>query len=230
MEQTEQEQKPARVNYKEPFISDPNFIERAPRITLSLGILATGVIYYFLPTQLRFGPDWLLLALEFVLILPWWIFWVTGHTLTSRTTRGFRFVILSLITAALAIAVNFLIIDLRSFTNGFTLLRTAGLLWVFNVLVFAFWYWEIDGGGPRRRHERDHKAIDFMFPQQMDGNSGKWAPDFFDYFFVAFTGATAFSPTDTYPLTHRTKALLMLEGTLSLIIVAILIGRVANIF
>ncbi|HET8841400.1 MAG TPA: hypothetical protein VFN35_08020, partial [Ktedonobacteraceae bacterium] len=72
--------------------------------------------------------------------------------------------------------------------------------------------------------------IDFMFPQQTDGNSGKWAPDFFDYLFVAFTGATAFSPTDTYPLTHKVKALMMVEGMLSLVIVAILVGRVANIF
>ena len=101
---------------------------------------------------------------------------------------------------------------------------------MFNILVFAFWYWEIDGGGPRRRHEAGHRAADFLFPQQVEGKSGKWAAGFFDYLFVAFTGATAFSPTDTYPLTRRAKALMMVEAILSLTIVVILIGRVANIF
>src|SRR4051812_45934548 len=143
MKQTEAEHQPARVNYKEPFLSDPHFIERAPRVTLSLGILLTGLLYAFLPEQLRFGPGWLLVVLEFVLILPWWLFWATGHTLSHRTTRRFRFILLGLVTAALAIALTFLIVDLRSFTSGFALLRTAGLLWLFNMLVFAFWYWEI---------------------------------------------------------------------------------------
>ncbi len=67
-----------------------------------------------------------------------------------------------------------------------------------------------------------------MFPQQANGES--WAPDFFDYLFVAFTAATAFSPTDTSPLTRSAKILMMIEGIISLLIVAILISRVANIF
>ena len=228
MERTKQERAPS--NHKQPFFQDPHLIGQAPRLTLSLGILLTGIIYYFLPDELTFGPGWVLLAIEFVLILPLWIFWVTGHTLSYRTTRTVSFILLGFVTGALAIAVIFLITDLSSFKSGFKLLRTAGLLWAFNVLVFAFWYWETDGGGPRKRHEADHKAGDLLFPQQVDGNSGKWAPGFFDYLFVAFTGATAFSPTDTYPLTRRAKVLMMVEGSLSLTIVAILIGRVANIF
>jgi hypothetical protein len=236
MEQPESEQhtepgrKTRRVNYKEPFLSDPHFIERAPRVTLSLGILLTGLIYAFLPQKLIFGPSWLLLVLEVVLVVPWWIFWLTGHTLAHHTARRLRFAALALITLALAISLSLLIASLRSFTNGFALLRTAGMLWIFNMLVFAFWYWEIDGGGPHRRHENGHRAIDFLFPQQVNEQHTTWVPDFFDYLFLAFTAATAFSPTDTYPLTHRAKALMMLEGILALIIVAILVGRVANIF
>lgn len=228
MEQTKQERAPS--NHKHPFYQDPHLIGQAPRLTLSLGILLTGIIYFFLPDELTFGPNWVLLAIELVLILPLWIFWMTGHMLSYRTTRNISFILLGFVTVALAIAVIFLIRDLSSFKSGFKLLSTAGLLWTFNILVFAFWYWETDGGGPRKRHEADHKAIDLMFPQQVDGNSGKWAPSFFDYLFVAFTGATAFSPTDTYPLTRRAKVLMMVEGILSLIIVAILVGRVANIF
>ncbi len=228
MEQTKQEQ--ASTNHKRPFLYDPHLIGQAPRLMVTIGILLTGVIYYFLPSELTFGPDWALLAIELVLILPLWIFWVTGHALSYRTTRNMSLILLGFVTVALALSVIFLINDLSSFKSGLKLLRTAGLLWVFNILVFAFWYWEIDGGGPRKRHEANHKAIDLLFPQQVDGNSGQWAPDFFDYLFVAFTGVTAFSPTDTYPLTRLAKALMMIEGILSLTIVAILISRVANIF
>jgi hypothetical protein len=224
------EQEPASSKHKHPFFHDPHLIGQAPRLTVSIAILLTGIIYFFLPEELTLGPDWLLLAIELVLILPLWIFWATGHTLSYRTTRTVSCILLGLVTVALAIAVMFLIIYLPSYKSGFKLLRTAGLLWVFNILVFAFWYWEIDGGGPRKRHEADHKAVDFLFPQQAEGKSAKWAAGFFDYLFVAFTGATAFSPTDTYPLTRRAKALMMVEGILSLTIVVILIGRVANIF
>ena len=228
MNQTQQEQ--AASKRPSPFFQDPHLTGIAPRWTVSIGILLTGVIYLFLPSELTLGPDWALLAIELVLISPLWIFWATGHTLPYRMTRINSFVLLGFVTGGLVIAVIFLIIDLAHFKSGFTLLRTAGLLWVFNVLVFALWYWDTDGGGPRKRHESNHKAVDLMFPQQVDGNSRQWAPDFIDYLFVAFTGATAFSPTDTYPLTHRAKLLMMIEASISLIIVAVLISRVANIF
>jgi hypothetical protein len=228
MNQTQQEQ--AASKRTSPFFQDPHLIGIAPRWTVSIGILLTGVIYLFLPSELTIGPDWTLLAIELVLISPLWIFWVTGHTLSYRTTRLISFVLLGCVTAGLVTALIILILDLSNFKRGFTLLRTAGLLWVFNVLVFTLWYWDTDGGGPRKRHEANHEAVDLQFPQQQDGKSGQWAPDFIDYLFVAFTGATAFSPTDTFPLTHRAKLLMMIEASISLIIVAVLISRVANIF
>jgi hypothetical protein len=228
MNQTPPEQATSRRTY--PLFQDPHLTGIAPRWTVSIGILLTGVIYLFLPSELTIGPDWTLLAIELVLISPLWIFWVTGHTLSYRTTRLISFVLLGCVTAGLVTALIILILDLSNFKRGFTLLRTAGLLWVFNVLVFTLWYWDTDGGGPRKRHEANHEAVDLQFPQQQDGKSGQWAPDFIDYLFVAFTGATAFSPTDTFPLTHRAKLLMMIEASISLIIVAVLISRVANIF
>ncbi|WP_338250915.1 hypothetical protein [Dictyobacter halimunensis] len=121
-----------------------------------------------------------------------------------------------------------LIIKISTFNSGFILLRSETLLWISNVLVFSVWYWNIDGGGPRKRHENAHQANDFLFPQQVNGAS--WETHFFDYLFVAFTGATAFSPTDTAPLGRRAKVLMKLEGLISFMIVAFLISRVANIF
>jgi uncharacterized membrane protein len=225
---SETKQEPTWPDAKKPSMQDPHLIGQVPKWTVSAGILLIGVIYYFLPGILTFGPTWVLLAIELTLILPLWIFWATGHTLSYKVTRRISFFVLGIVTLALTIGVFFLIIHLATFTNGINLLRTAVLLWLFNILVFALWYWDTDGGGPRKRHEARHKAADLMFPQQANGAS--WAPDFFDYLFVAFTAATAFSPTDTAPLTPLAKTLMMIEGIISLLIVAILISRVANIF
>jgi hypothetical protein len=224
----ETKQEPTWPHTKKLSMQDPHLIGQVPKWTVSIGILLIGVIYYFLPEELTFGPTWVLLVIELALILPLWIFWVTGHTLSYKVTRRISFLLLGIITLALIIGVFFLVTHLAAFTSGIKLLRTAALLWLFNILVFALWYWDTDGGGPRKRHEAKHKAVDLLFPQQTNGAS--WAPEFFDYLFVAFTAATAFSPTDTAPLTLLAKTLMMIEGIISLLIVAILISRVANIF
>jgi hypothetical protein len=224
----ETKQEPTWPHAKKLSMQDPLLIGQVPKWTVSIGILLIGVIYYFLPGELTFGPTWILLVIELALILPLWIFWATGHTLSYKVTRRMSFLLLGIITLALVLGVFFLITHLAAFTSGIKLLRTAALLWLFNILVFALWYWDTDGGGPRKRHEAMHKAADLMFPQQANGAS--WAPELFDYLFVAFTAATAFSPTDTAPLTPLAKMLMMIEGIISLLIVAILISRVANIF
>ena len=114
-------------------------------------------------------------------------------------------------TLALIVGVALLILSLPTDTHATNLLRTAALLWAFNILVFALWYWEVDGGGPWKRHLAGHRAADFLFPQQATGEH--WAPHFLDYLFVAFTGATALSPADTYPLTRLSKMLMMTSSS-----------------
>src|SRR5205814_5793216 len=101
------------------------------------------------------------------------------------------------------------------------LLRSALLLWCSNVLIFGLWYWQIDGGGPVKRHQPGSQAADFLFPQQEDGNPTGWIPHFLDYLFLAFTGATALGPADISPLTQRAKALMMIEVLLCLLVVLV---------
>ncbi|HLI08439.1 MAG TPA: hypothetical protein VKV40_17895 [Ktedonobacteraceae bacterium] len=202
------------------------------RGTAIIGLLLIGVLYAFLPDTLRVGPPWLLVAIEIVLILPVASSWVTNNFLSYNLIRMLSLIVLGIATVGLAISLIQLIRTLPTITRPGDLLRPTALLWAANVLFFGLLYWEIDGGGPKARHMNGHRAADFMFPQQATNENEfeNWMPLFFDYLFVAFTGATAFSPTDTYPLTRRAKALMMLEGMLSVTIVAILIGRVANIF
>lgn len=198
----------------------------APRWAAAIGIIALGFIYLALPDKLTIGPSWLLLVIEAVLLIP--IIFFRGQ-FSPTTIRTLALILLGILTAALAGIVVLLILTLPNLTRGNTLLRSAGLIWCFNILVFALWYWEIDGGGPLKRHMSGHKAADFMFPQQADNNMGNWVPHFIDYLFVAFTGATALSPTDTYPLTRIAKMLMMIEALLSMTVIILLAARAVNI-
>ena len=200
-----------------------------PRWAAVIGTLAIGFLYLALPQQLTFGPSWLLLALEIVLLLPLLYSWTTRRPLPHITIRILTLAILGVVTLGLACSIALLIYTLPGNKQASFLLRSAGLLWCSNILVFALWYWEVDGGGPHKRHLSGHKAADLMFPQQVDGNTTGWIATFIDYLFVAFTGATALSPADTYPLTPRAKMLMMIKAIFSLIIIVLLAARAVNI-
>ncbi|HLG60987.1 MAG TPA: hypothetical protein VKY19_03575 [Ktedonosporobacter sp.] len=204
----------------------------APRWAAAIGSLLLGLLFAALPGYITRGLGWLPLILEIVLMLPLFLAWLMGRTLPHPTTRILAFILLGVVTLALAGGVILMIITLpdRTQTQAAGLLRTAGLLWLANILVFSLWYWEVDGGGPRKRHQKGHRAADLMFPQQTaDFKGGDWAPHFLDYVFVAFTSATALSPTDTYPLTRKAKFLMMIESLLSLVVIILLAARAVNI-
>jgi hypothetical protein len=198
-----------------------------------IGAFVLGILYALLPDYVTIGPSWLPLVLISVILVPViLLFFVRRqHPVSIVPTRVLLFIMLGVVTLALSVGVGLMIRTLPSETQAqsIELLRTAALLWTSNIMVFGLWYWEIDGGGPHKRFMAGHPAADFMFPQQVDGNTTGWEPHFFDYLFVAFTSATAFSPTDTYPLTWKAKALMMIEAMISLVIAVILVGRAINI-
>ena len=201
----------------------------ASRWTALLGILASGILYLFLPERFIIGPSWLLLVIEVVLMLPFVISLLTQHYLPHLAIRTLALILLGIITLTLAIGIALLVSQLTN-EKGQVLLRAAVLLWVFNILVFALWYFELDGGGPLKRHLAGYKAADFLFPQQASETPHElWIPKFLDYVFLAFTTSTALSPTDTFPLTRRAKGLMMVEAVFSLVIIVLLAARAVNI-
>jgi hypothetical protein len=115
--------------------------------------------------------------------------------------------------------------------TGHTLLLDAVNIWVTNVIVFALWFWGLDGGGPAARHAAGKPAFEFLFPQATIDREGTapFAPGFVDYLFLSFTNATAFSPTDTMPLSQRAKLLMMAEAMISLLTIAFVAARAVNI-
>jgi len=115
--------------------------------------------------------------------------------------------------------------------NGEQLLITAAQIWLTNVIVFGLWYWELDRGGPAARCKTHHRYPDFLYPQMVtpEATSEHWVPKFIDYLYVSFTNATAFSPTDTMPLTHWAKLLMMIQALASFVTVALIAARAINI-
>ncbi len=208
-------------------------LDRAPLWEAIAGMLVVGVLYAFLPEKLSIGPGWLLLVVEAVFLVPLILTVMTRSGLLHKAIRPLIFTLLALLTLAVASGIILLIITLPSDKLGVTLLRAAVLLWCANIVVFGLWYWQLDGGGPVKRFLSNHQAADFMFPQQAQtattGNKTDWAPRFVDYLFLSFTGATALSPADTFPLSRPAKALMMVEAVLSMTIVVLLAGRAVNI-
>ncbi len=201
--------------------------EVVPGIAALVGMLLTGLLYLALPPDVTIGPNWLLLVVEGVFVVPLAIDALTALNLSHTMRRMLVLVPLGLSTLALATGIVLFVLTLPTERHATNLLRAAALLWCLNILVFALWYWEVDGGGPWKRHLSREDAPDFLFPQQAAGK--RWTPHFLDYVFLAFTGATALSPADTYPLTRPAKMLMMVEALLSLTVVGILIARAVNI-
>ena len=111
------------------------------------------------------------------------------------------------------------------------LIRAALHMWAVNVLLFGLWYWQHDGGGPLARPTCPPARRDFLFPQQQEpafADSG-WRPLFLDYLYVSFTNATAFSPTDTMPLSRWAKMLMLVQSAISLALAVMVVARAVNI-
>ena len=71
---------------------------------------------------------------------------------------------------------------------------------------------------------------DFLFPQMAAPELAPgWHPEFGDYFYLASTNATAFSPTDVMPLSRWAKMTMVLQSSVSLVLVGLVIAHVVNI-
>lgn len=203
-------------------------VERVPRWPAAMALIVIGLAYLLLPDELIFGPRWLLLIVGLVaLILFPFIHQQEWHKVSRMLGLGTTV----LATIAITLSSIFLLTGLQNNqTPAPTLLRDAALIWCINVVTFALWYWEIDGGGPAKRRVGHHTSSDFLFPQMTmdDENSQRWSPTFIDYLFLAFNTSTAFSPTDTLVLSRHAKLLMMLQSIISLIVIAVLAARAVN--
>jgi uncharacterized membrane protein len=175
------------------------------------------------------------LLLTALLLIPGGI---SLHAGKVRVNEILAYSCLGVITLTLISSLTLLVLRLPEHKDSpIELLRAAGALWVSNILVFASWYWRLDGGGPNERDKRGvHTDGAFLFPQMaMDQSLRKqtgednWSPGFIDYLFLAFNTSTAFSPTDVPVLSRWAKVLMIVQSMISLMTVALLAARAVNI-
>jgi hypothetical protein len=206
-----------------------------PRWPAVVALLAVGGLRLALPEELAVGPNWLILAVIGVLLVPTvWARLRGGHKLN----QVLGYILNGVITVDMAWSLWLLVAALPSHKQSpGEMLRSAAALWVTNILVFAGWYWRLDAGGPAARERAGaHKDGAFLFPQmtlppavRKVMGEDTWSPEFVDYLFLAFNTSTAFSPTDSPVLSRWAKVLMMVQALISFATVALLAARAVNI-
>jgi hypothetical protein len=189
----------------------------------------------WLPNEGAIRVRWLFPAIEGVLLLV--LFFGDPARLISQR-RWLRplavFLVGTLVVAALwatALLIYDLIKGIGVTESPSELLASGAVVWLGNNLSFALLYWLIDSGGPIAR-SRQTTPTDFAFTQHMSPELAPpgWRPVFLDYLHLGFTNATAFSPTDVMPLTHRAKYLMMVQSTVALALFGLIVARAVNAF
>jgi uncharacterized membrane protein len=199
----------------------------------AVAILAMIGLQAFLPERLSAGPRWLLPLIEVAIIV---VLMLANPGRLERSTPRLRRLSLVLITVASlgnTWSVLSLVLDIvtgRGTGSAAQLLASGGNVWLINMLTFAVWYWEFDRGGPIERALGSHPNPDFLFPQMStpDMAPKEWEPEFVDYLYLAFTNSTAFSPTDTMPLSRWAKGAMLLQSAISLVTAALVVAKAVN--
>ncbi|MDE3207136.1 MAG: hypothetical protein KGQ66_23275 [Acidobacteriota bacterium] len=204
------------------------------RLPVAGAVAVAIALQLVLPQRLAFRPAWLLPLLEGMLLVGLVIANPKRINRTSTALRAASVALIALITLANGWSTAELIDGLINGTEGNNaalLLARGASIYVTNIIVYGLWYWEWDRGGPVARAHAEREYPDFLFPQMTQPSLAPpdWVPTFFDYLYVSFTNATAFSPTDTMPLSRWAKMLMLVQSAVALLTVAFVIARAINI-
>ncbi|MDA8045649.1 MAG: hypothetical protein M0Z30_10480 [Actinomycetota bacterium] len=204
------------------------------RIPVAAAVAAAIALQLLLPDRLVIHPSWLLPTLEGLLMIGLIAANPKRMNRTSVTLRSASVTLIALISLANAWSSAELISGIVNGTSGdnaSVLLARGASIYLTNIIVFALWYWEWDRGGPVARAQGARPHPDFLFPQMVQSGiaPAEWRPNFIDYLYVSFTNASAFSPTDTMPLSRWAKMLMLVQASVALLTVAFILARAVNI-
>jgi uncharacterized membrane protein len=209
---------------------------REPRWPVLVALLGTAALYAALPSSLLVGgARWLLPVLVLSLLIPTEITHLLGRHQLNQTLG---YILNGVVTLAMIVSLALLVDALPEHrVSPRELLWSAAALWSTNIIIFASWYWRLDGGGPHERAQtRGHTDGAFLFPQMTMDPEAKlaagehdWEPNFVDYLFLAFNTSTALSPTDVPVLSRWAKTLMMIQALISLLVIILLAARAVNI-
>ncbi|TDD68924.1 DUF1345 domain-containing protein [Jiangella aurantiaca] len=196
-------------------------------------VLVAALVTSVLPERLTTGPRWALPALELALLAALLAANPRRLTRKSRDARALSLVLIAVIGATNALSLVSVVHQLLvgDVSTGRELVYAAAGVWLTNVVLFGLVFWELDRGGPHARSTLTSGRADLLFPQMtMDRpDDPAWSPSFMDYLYVSFTNSTAFSPTDTMPLTPRVKLAMTVQALLSLVTLGLVIARAVNV-
>jgi hypothetical protein len=211
------------------------------RLPSALVVAAAIVLYALLPEQLIVGPRLVIPALEAALLAVLIAVNPRRMTRDNRWERTAALTLVGLIAVANTVALILLLRQLVTTdrSSAVELLIAAGQVWLTNVIVYGLAYWELDRGGPVARTHLPRPQLaraDFRFPQDEDhdtvdevqaGSSkvSDWVPAIVDYLYVSLSNSSAFSPTDTMPLSTRAKIMMGIEATSALVISVLVIAK-----
>lgn len=205
-----------------------------PRYPVIVAVIAAIGLQLAIPARLAISPRWLLPAVEALLLLVLVI--ANPHRINKRQPilRVLSLALVVVATVANIWSATRLVIGLLQGKEGSQagpLLTVGATVWLTNIIVFALWYWEFDRGGPVSRAHALRTRPDFLFTQMGDPQGHPdWEPTFVDYVYLAFTNATAFSPTDTLPMSRWAKMTMLTQSAVSLVVVALVVSRAVGLF
>jgi uncharacterized membrane protein len=204
-----------------------------PRWPASLAVAAALVFSTTLPETLTIQPGWVIPVLEGALLIALQVTAPSRHRGERRLIRLASLLLIALLNLAIVVSLALLVhvVLTGGPVTGRTLIFSGVQIWLTLILVFSLWYWELDRGGPTLRGHADERRPDFLFQQMATHELGQmdWMPGFVDYLYLSFTNATAFSPTDTMPLTPQAKVLMLVEAFASITTIVMVAGRAVNI-
>ena len=196
---------------------------------VQLAIVIAVAMQLGLNSDLTVGPRYAIAVFELVLLFVLTVISPKVHGRRLRFRRALAFALIALITISNVLSLALVLNNLFSagVSDGKQLIISAVLIYLTNIILFGLWYWELDGSGPGSEAGHANEQ-DFLFPQTTAG-AKDWEASFFDYLYISITNASAFSPTDTLPLSHRAKLLMSSQAFISLATVALVAARAVNI-
>ncbi|HVO86736.1 MAG TPA: hypothetical protein VMT23_03390 [Candidatus Binatia bacterium] len=197
-----------------------------------LVFLLAIILQFGIPTELRWGDKYTVAIIELILVGS------IGITAPKRhiSFKGFNRTIAILLIGVVSFAnLSSLVLVIDGLLNGSEvggkeLIKAALAIFITNIIVFSLWYWETDSPGLTGVKKHDAKPR-FDFPQMESKikDCEDWEPSYFDYLYLSVTNASAFSPTDTLPLTHFVKGLMSVQALISLLVVILVTARAVNV-
>jgi hypothetical protein len=205
------------------------------RWPMAFTLLLAIAVPLVLPPRFSFGPPWAVPVAEGVLLVA--LVAIDRGRIDRRSAAGraLSLALMAVLVASAAVAAGRLVVDLveggPETDSAPDLLKTGFLVWAYTIIAFTFLYWLLDGGGPESRFLAPREFPELAFPAQLNPGVAApgWRPEFFDYLYLGFTDATAFSPTDVMPLVRWAKLAMTVQAVSSLMVLGLVIARAVNI-